>query len=232
MDAKQAISQLRNGEAVAWPENANSHDFAESLDNSTTTFKDQFVIPTKAQLKRTTLIDNDATRASTTSAADSSIYFCGNSLGLQPKAIQTHLAAYLQTWGSIAVGGHFTQLEDSPLVPYQDMAADCSKKCAKIVGAAPEEVVIMNTLTVNLHLMMAAFYKPTEKKHKIMLEWRPFPSDYVSNDVLLKTRPLTDQRSSMQSSPKLSCTASTLPNQCSRSSQTRATSSPQSVSAH
>ena len=49
----------------------------------------------------------------------------------------------------------------------------------RLPGAAPEEVVIMNTLTVNLHLMMAAFYKPTEKKHKIMLEWRPFPSDYV-----------------------------------------------------
>ena len=188
MDVQQAISQLRNSGAVSWPENAHSHDFAESLDNSTTTFRDQFVIPTKAQLKRTTLVDNDETRAPAKSAADSSIYFCGNSLGLQPRAIQTHLAAYLQTWGSIAVGGHFTQLEDSPLVPYQDMAADCSKKCAKIVGAAPEEVVIMNTLTVNLHLMMAAFYKPTEKKHKIMLEWRPFPSDYVRNDFPLEIR--------------------------------------------
>lgn len=180
MDTQQAIKQLRSGEAVTWPENAQSLDFAESLDNSTTTFRDQFVIPTKAQLKRKTLVDDDKTRAPAASPDDSSIYFCGNSLGLQPKAIQTYLGAYLQTWGSIAVGGHFTQLEDSPLVPYQDMAADCSKKCAKIVGAAPEEVVIMNTLTVNLHLMMAAFYKPTEKKHKIMLEWRPFPSDYVS----------------------------------------------------
>jgi kynureninase len=183
MDAKQAISQIRNGEAVTWPGNAHSQDFAESLDTATTTFRDQFIIPTKAQLKRTTLVDNDKTRASASSPSDSSIYFCGNSLGLQPKAISTYLGAYLQTWGSIAVGGHFTQLEDSPLVPYQDMAADCSRKCAKIVGASPEEVVIMNTLTVNLHLMMAAFYKPTEKKHKIMLEWRPFPSDYVrTND--------------------------------------------------
>jgi kynureninase len=186
MDAQQAISQLRNGGAVSWPENAHSQDFAESLDNSTTTFRDQFVIPTKAQMKRKTLVDNDATRAPAASSADSSIYFCGNSLGLQPKAISTHLAAYLQTWGSIAVGGHFTQLEDSPLVPYQDMAADCSTKCAKIVGASPEEVVIMNTLTVNLHLMMAAFYKPTEKKHKIMLEWRPFPSDYVSIIIVIE----------------------------------------------
>lgn len=78
MDAQQAISQLRNGKAVAWPENAHSQDFAESLDNSTTTFRDQFVIPTKAQLKRTTLVDNDETRALAESPADSSIYFCGN----------------------------------------------------------------------------------------------------------------------------------------------------------
>ena len=179
MDAQQAISQLRNGETVEWPKNAQSQDFAQLLDESTTTFRDQFIIPTKAQLKRTTLIDNDKTSAPASSPSDSSIYFCGNSLGLQPKAISEYLGAYLQTWGSIGVGGHFTQLEDSPLGPYQDMAAECAKKCALVVGAAPEEVVIMNTLTVNLHLMMAAFYKPTEKKHKIMLEWRPFPSDYV-----------------------------------------------------
>jgi kynureninase len=188
MDAQQAISQLRSGGVVSWPENAHSQDFAKALDNSTTTFRDQFVIPTKAQMKRKTLVESDDTRAPASSPADSTIYFCGNSLGLQPKAISTHLAAYLQTWGSIAVGGHFTQLEDSPLVPYQDMAADCSRKCAKIVGASPEEVVIMNTLTVNLHLMMAAFYKPTEKKHKIMLEWRPFPSDYVSSLILIEQK--------------------------------------------
>jgi kynureninase len=180
MDAQQAISQLRNGETVEWPANSQSEDFAQFLDDSTTSFRDQFIIPTKAQLKRKTLIDDAKTSAPASSPSDSSIYFCGNSLGLQPKAISEYLGAYLQTWGSIGVGGHFTQLEDSPLGPYQDMAAECAKKCAPIVGAAPEEVVIMNTLTVNLHLMMAAFYKPTEKRHKIMLEWRPFPSDYVS----------------------------------------------------
>lgn len=184
MDAQQAISQLRNGDAVNWPENAQTEDFAVALDNSTTSFRDQFIIPTKAQLKRTSLIENAATSAQASSPSDSSIYFCGNSLGLQPKAISEYLASYLQTWGSIGVAGHFTKLEDSPLGPYQDMAAECAKKCAPIVGAAPEEVVIMNTLTVNLHLMMAAFYKPTEKKHKIMLEWRPFPSDYVSEAAI------------------------------------------------
>lgn len=60
------------------------------------------------------------------------------------------------------------------------MAEDVAKKSAAIVGALPEEVVMMNTLTANLHFLMASFYRPTEKKHKIILEWRPFPSDHVS----------------------------------------------------
>lgn len=226
MDAQQAISQLRNGEPVEWPANSQSEDFAQFLDDSTTSFRDQFIIPTKAQLKRTTLIDDAKTKATASSPSDSSIYFCGNSLGLQPKAISEYLAAYLQTWGSIGVGGHFTQLEDSPLGPYQDMAAECAKKCAPIVGAAPEEVVIMNTLTVNLHLMMAAFYKPTEKKHKIMLEWRPFPSDYVRATKLVRFQiPRTNIISSTQSSHKSSSTASTQQNPCSKSSPTMTTSS-------
>lgn len=183
MDVQAAISTLRQGKKPSFPENAESIEFAQELDQNTKTFREEFIIPTKAQLKRTSIVDTAETRAPAASATDSSIYFCGNSLGLQPKAVAEYLGAYLQTWGSIAVGGHFTQLEDSPLTPYQDMAADCARKSAGIVGAKPEEIVIMNTLTVNLHLMMAAFYRPEGRKRKIMLEWRPFPSDYVSGDV-------------------------------------------------
>lgn len=142
-------------------------------------FRDDFVVPTKAQLKRKTLADDGQTSAAASCPEDESVYFCGNSLGLQPKAVSEYMGAYLKTWGSIAVGGHFTKFEDSPLAAFQDMAADCSKKTAAIVGASPDEVVIMNSLTVNLHLMMAAFYKPQGKKTKIMCEWRPFPSDWV-----------------------------------------------------
>ncbi|KAL1582334.1 Kynureninase 2 [Cladosporium halotolerans] len=191
MDTQHAISLLRNGGVVEWPENTQSLDFAQSLDNSTKTFRDQFVVPTKAQLKRKGLAENEQTRATASSPSDESIYFCGNSLGLQPKAVSEYLGAYLQTWGSIAVGGHFTQLEDSPLVPYQDMAAECARKSADIVGAAPEEIVVMNTLTVNLHLMMTAFYKPVGKKNKIMLEWRPFPSDYYAIESQIESRGLS-----------------------------------------
>lgn len=228
MDTEHAISLLRNGSEVEWPQNAQSLDFAQSLDANTPSFRDEFVIPTKAQLKRTSLAENAGSAASKAAdSADSSIYFCGNSLGLQPKAVGEYLNAYLQTWGSIAVGGHFKQLEDSPLVPYQDMAAECAKKSADIVGAAPEEIVVMNTLTVNLHLMMAAFYRPKGRKGKIMLEWRPFPSDYVSvspNDAMVLPATLMFHTST-QLNLKSSSAASILQSRCSKSSQMRAISS-------
>lgn len=99
--------------------------------------------------------------------------------------MRKYIEAQLETWGSIGVDGHFKSLGNSPLVCWQDMAEDCAKKSADIVGASPSEIVIMNTLTVNLHMLMAAFYKPTEKKHKIILEWKPFPSDHVSSKPLL-----------------------------------------------
>lgn len=182
MDVLPAIEQLRSGKEVSWPPNADLLDFAEQLDQNKDIkhFRNDFVIPSKAQLKRKTLLDDDTTREPASDPSESVIYFCGNSLGLQPKATSKYLDSYLKTWGSIGVNGHFKQLEDSVIVPYQDMAADCARKSADIVGAAPEEIVIMNTLTVNLHLMMARFYKPTEKKFKILSEWRPFPSDFVS----------------------------------------------------
>ncbi|PNS19200.1 Kynureninase [Sphaceloma murrayae] len=182
MDIQQAVEQLRNGKDVSWPPNADSTSFADQLDHNESLkhFRDDFVVPTKAQLRRQTVVDDDATKKPASDASESIIYFCGNSLGLQPKATSRYLDAYLKTWGSIAVNGHFKQLEDSPLVPYQDLAADCARKSAPLFGAAPEEIVIMNTLTVNLHLMMARFYKPTEKRHKILSEWRPFPSDFYA----------------------------------------------------
>lgn len=107
---------------------------------------------------------------------------------MQPKAVRQYLDAHLETWASIGVNGHFTDLEESPLVPWQHMADECAKRSADIVGASPGEIVIMNTLTVNLHLMMASFYRPTEKRHKIIIEWKPFPSDYVS--LSMPPRPL------------------------------------------
>ncbi|KAF1938724.1 kynureninase [Clathrospora elynae] len=204
MDVTHAIDQLRQGQKPQWPSNVESLDFAQSLDESKTipmTFRPEFIIPTKAQLQRKSLTDDAKTAALASSSDDEAIYFCGNSLGLQPKAVGEHLTAYLKTWGSIAVGGHFTSMEDSPLTPYQDMAAGCAEKMSKIVGASPSEIVAMNTLTINLHLMMAAFYKPTAKKHKIMCEWRPFPSDWYAIESQIEWHGLDPKKSMLLVEP-------------------------------
>lgn len=204
MDTQAAITQLRQGKKPDWPSNADTLDFAHSLDNDENlpqTLRHEFVVPTKAQLKRKTLKDDDKTAAPASSTDDEGIYFCGNSLGLQPKAVGEHLNAYLKTWASIAVGGHFTQLEDSPLTPYQDMAGECARRMSDIVGASPSEIVAMNTLTINLHLMMAAFYRPTARKHKIMCEWRPFPSDWYAIESQIEWHGLDPKKSMLLVEP-------------------------------
>jgi kynureninase len=146
----------------------------------------------------------------------------GNSLGAQPKGIRTHLDAHLETWASIGVNGHFTSFEDSPLAAWQDMAADCAQQSLDLVGAAsPSEVIYMNTLTVNLHLMMASFYRPTEKRHKIIAEWKPFPSDSVSplqDSTIVPV--LTLPSLSTQSPPNCNGTVFPHPPHSSKSTQT------------
>ncbi|WP_431472247.1 kynureninase [Nonlabens sp. SCSIO 43208] len=101
-----------------------------------------------------------------------SIYFCGNSLGLQPKATKGQLNQELEDWASLGVEGHFHA--KNPWMPYHEFL---TKNMATIVGAHPHEVVIMNTLTTNLHLMMVSFYRPTPKRFKIIIEADAFPSD-------------------------------------------------------
>lgn len=129
------------------------------------------------------------------------IYFVGNSLGAQPKAVRKHLNAQLETWASIGVNGHFTTMEESPLPQWQDLAEDCAIKSSDIVGASPSEIVIMNTLTANLHLMMASFYKPNEKRHKIILEWKPFPSDHYAIESQIVWHGLDPEKSMVKIEP-------------------------------
>jgi kynureninase len=90
------------------------------------------------------------------------------------------MEAQLDTWSSIGVCGHFTDLEDSPLKQWQLLAEQAATSMARVVGAAPEEVAAMGTLTGNLHLLLASFYKPTETRRKILMDWKAFPSDHVS----------------------------------------------------
>lgn len=100
------------------------------------------------------------------------LYFTGNSLGLQPKATQKYIQQELEDWANFGVEGHFEA--KNPWMPYHEFLTE---SMAKIVGAKPIEVVIMNTLTTNLHLLMVSFYQPTKTKYKIVIESDAFPSD-------------------------------------------------------
>ncbi|KQQ84468.1 kynureninase [Xanthomonas sp. Leaf131] len=99
-------------------------------------------------------------------------YFVGNSLGLQPRAARAMVAEVLDQWGALAVEGHFTG--PTQWLTYHQLVRD---GLARVVGALPGEVVAMNTLSVNLHLMMASFYRPTPERGAILIEAGAFPSD-------------------------------------------------------
>ncbi|NDB29264.1 kynureninase [archaeon] len=103
---------------------------------------------------------------------DDIIYLNGNSLGLQPKDTEKYVLKELKDWKKYGVEGHFES--ETPWLPYHEFL---SKPMAKIVGAMEDEVVIMNTLTVNLHLLMVSFYNPKGKRNKILIEKSAFPSD-------------------------------------------------------
>ncbi len=100
------------------------------------------------------------------------IYFTGNSLGLQPKSAKKYVDEVMNDWANLAVEGHF--YAEKPWWDYHERFAN---PLSKIVGAKPSEITVMNTLTVNLHLLMVSFYRPTQKRYKIICEEKAFPSD-------------------------------------------------------
>lgn len=100
------------------------------------------------------------------------IYFTGNSLGLQPKRSKAYVDEIMNDWANLAVEGHF--YAEKPWWDYHERFAE---PLSKIVGAKPSEVTVMNTLTVNLHLLMVSFYQPTATRYKIICEEKAFPSD-------------------------------------------------------
>ena len=87
------------------------------------------------------------------------VYLCGNSLGLQPKTVRAHIEQELKDWEMLGVEGHFHA--KNPWMPYHEFLTE---KLARLVGAKNSEVVAMNSLTVNLHLLMVSFYRPTAKR--------------------------------------------------------------------
>lgn len=142
----------------------NSLAFAKQLDSqdSLATLRNQFHIPTDKNGKEW-------------------LYFTGNSLGLQPKSTEKYIQQELQDWANLGVEGHFEA--KNPWLNYHEYLTE---KMAKVVGAKPIEVVVMNTLTTNLHLLMVSFYRPTKKKYKILIESDAFPSDRYAVQSQLK----------------------------------------------
>lgn len=109
------------------------------------------------------------------------IYFTGNSLGLQPKTTQDYVLNELEDWATFGVEGHFHSRK--PWMPYHEQFAE---PLAKLVGAKPEEVVVMNQLTVNLHFLLISFYRPTKTRYKILCEAKAFPSDQYALESQVK----------------------------------------------
>ena len=132
-----------------------SHDFAVAMDaeDPLAGFRERFHFPK-------------------TKNNDDCVYLCGHSLGLQPKKSKECVEQELTDWAQLGVEGHF--YARSPWLPYHRLLTE---QTAALVGAKPLEVVVMNSLTVNLHLMMVSFYRPTRQRHKILIERGAFPSD-------------------------------------------------------
>jgi kynureninase len=132
---------------------AEAHALAEDAADPLASFRDDFHIPQNAD-------------------GSDQAYFCGNSLGLQPRATRQALIDELDDWQSFAVEAHFNARH--PWMPYHEFVRE---DLAAVVGALPHEVVAMNSLTTNLHLMMVSFYRPTTERPAILIEKHAFPSD-------------------------------------------------------
>ena len=147
-------------------EHARSLDQADPL----APFRDQFWIPQHDQ--------------------QDCVYLVGNSLGLQPKTVAGVVQSELEKWQQLGVRGHFES--DRPWLPWHELL---TPMMANLVGGLEEEVVVMNSLTTNLHLMMATFYRPTKSRNKILIESHAFPSDFQAAESQIKLHGFDPQKS-------------------------------------
>ena len=125
------------------------------------------------------------------------IYFCGNSLGLQPKSVKDYLGKELSNWADLAVDGHFHG-EDA----WYHIRKKSKPALAEILGAQEHEVVAMNNLSVNLHLLMVSFYRPTKERYKIIVEAGAFPSDQYMLETQIKFHGLNPENVLLELSPR------------------------------
>ncbi|EKV09462.1 MFS transporter, putative [Penicillium digitatum PHI26] len=186
MGSRQHVRDIKSGSPLPYKDDIRAYkkEYAEALDaqDPLRSFRDEFIIPSKNDLKRKTLAVDDSNEASD----EKSIYFCGNSLGVQPRSTQKYIEQYLRTWATKGVTGHFVPHDDQLLPPFVDVDSAASKLMASVVGASQSEVAVMGTLTANLHLLMASFYRPTKEKYKIILEGKAFPSDHYAVESQLR----------------------------------------------
>jgi kynureninase len=157
----------------------NSQSFAQQLDekDELKNFREKFFIPQHN--------GKDA------------IYFLGNSLGLQPKKVKEYIQQQLDDWAMFGVEGYWQA--KTPWVNYHD---DFKKPLSKIAGCLPNEVVVMNQLTVNLHLLMASFYRPTKQRYKIICEAKAFPSDQYAFESQVKLHGLNPGETIIEVKPR------------------------------
>ena len=125
------------------------------------------------------------------------VYLCGHSLGLQPKTAGTYIEQELNDWAELGVEGHFQAR--NPWMPYHRLLTE---QTAELMGAMPLEVVVMNSLTVNLHLMMTSFYRPTKERHKIVIEGGAFPSDHYAVQSQIRFHGFDPATSLIELSPR------------------------------
>lgn len=157
----------------------NTQTFAQQLDTQDILrpFRNEFIIPERDGKEQ--------------------IYFLGNSLGLQPKNTPSYIQQILDQWSQYGVKG-FTEGEQ----PWMDYHNQLTNTLSHIVGALPQEVVVMNQLTVDLHLMMVSFYRPNGKRNKIICEAKAFPSDQYMLETHIQQRGLDSEEVIVEVSPR------------------------------
>jgi len=132
-----------------------------------------------------------------TNSGEECVYLCGHSLGLQPKTAASYVDQELRDWARLGVEGHFHAKH--PWVPYHRLLTE---QTADLAGAEPQEIVLMNSLTVNLHLMMASFYRPTAARNKILMESGAFPSDQYAVKSQIRFHALDPASSLLEITPR------------------------------
>lgn len=132
-----------------------------------------------------------------TAGGDPFLYFCGNSLGLLPTAARDVVNQELEDWGNLAVEAHFRG--KTPWYKYHEVFHE---NLGELVGGSPREIVVMNSLTVNLHLLMVSFYRPTATRYKIMVESPTFPSDLYAMKTQMRYHGIDPKEALIEVSPR------------------------------